>query len=210
MTDSSHWPPFRRELVAILRGLGPEEAEAVAAALIEAGFEAVEIPLNSPQPFRSIERVARRFGEQALIGAGTVLTTEDCRRLAEVGGRLMVSPNTDPAVIEAACAQGLIALPGAFTPSEALQALRSGAAALKFFPASVLGPAGIAAIRAVLPPETPLCAVGGVSEANFADYAKVGIRAFGLGSSLYKPGDNAASVRERARRAIQAYDAVFG
>lgn len=210
MTEMLHWPAFRRELVAILRGLGPEEAEAVVEALIEEGFEAVEIPLNSPHPFHSIERVARRFGGQALIGAGTVLTPEDCRRLAEAGGRLMVSPNTDPAVIQAACAQGLIPLPGAFTPSEALLALRSGAAALKFFPASVLGPAGIAAIRAVLPPDTPLCAVGGVSEANFADYAKVGIRAFGLGSSLYKPSDGAGSVRERARRAIQAYDAVFG
>lgn len=210
MTETPPWPAFQRDLVAILRGLGPDEAEAVVEALIEEGFEAVEIPLNSPQPFHSIERVARRFGGQTLIGAGTVLTPDDCRRLAEAGGRLMVSPNTDPAVIEAACAQGLIALPGAFTPSEALLALRSGAAALKFFPASVLGPAGIAAIRAVLPPETSLCAVGGVSEANFADYAKVGIRAFGLGSSLYKPGDSAASVRERARRAIQAYDEVFG
>ena len=204
------WPRLRRPLVAILRGIRPDEAEAVVGALIEEGFEAIEIPLNSPDPFRSIEMAARMAPANCLIGAGTVLTVEDVERLAAAGGRLMVSPNVEPEVIVRATSHGMVTMPGVFTPTEALAAVRAGASALKFFPASVLGPAGIAAIRAVLPPGMEVGAVGGVSEATFADYAKVGIRTFGLGSSLYAPGNDAATVATRARAAIAAYDHVFG
>jgi 2-dehydro-3-deoxyphosphogalactonate aldolase len=210
MTQSVAWPELRRDLVAILRGLPPADCESVVATLIEAGFEAIEIPLNSPEPFRSIAAAARIAPPGLLIGAGTVLDTESVDRLAEAGGRLLVSPNVDPAVLVAAAGHGMVTMPGVFTPTEALSAAAAGASALKFFPASVLGPAGITAIRAVLPAGLPVGAVGGVSESDFAAYARVGIRLFGLGSSLYRPGDDAATVRVRADRAIAAYDAVHG
>lgn len=204
------WPSLDRPLVAILRGITPGETEAVVGGLIEAGFEAIEIPLNSPDPFVSIATAARLAPTSCWIGAGTVLDVEDVDRLAEAGGRLLVSPNIDPAVLARASSHGMVTMPGVFTPTEALAAARAGASMLKFFPASVLGPAGIAAIRAVLPPELGIAAVGGVSEANFADYARVGVRTFGLGSSLYAPGLGAAEMAQRARRVIDAYDRVFG
>ncbi|PTM98405.1 2-dehydro-3-deoxy-6-phosphogalactonate aldolase [Mycoplana dimorpha] len=204
------FPAMKRPLIAILRGLKPTETEGVVAALIEAGFTAIEIPLNSPEPFRSIEIAVKMAPEECLIGAGTVLTTEDVERLDAVGGRLMVSPNVEPAVISLAAAKGMVTMPGVLTPTEALSAARAGASGLKFFPASVLGPAGIQAIRAVLPPDLEIAAVGGVSEKNFADYARVGIRSFGLGSSLYQPGLPAADVAHRARDTIEAYDRVYG
>jgi 2-dehydro-3-deoxyphosphogalactonate aldolase len=210
MTDSVPWPKLRRSLVAILRGVTVPEVPGIVSALVEEGFEAVEIPLNSPDPFVSIERAVERFGGNCLIGAGTVLSPADCDRLAAIGGRLVVSPNTDPLVIAQATAHGMVSMPGIFSPTDAFVALRSGASALKVFPASVLGPAGIAAIRAVLPPATVIGAVGGVSEDGFADYARAGVTVFGLGSSLYRPGDNAATIRTRARRAVAAYDAVSG
>jgi 2-dehydro-3-deoxyphosphogalactonate aldolase len=200
------FPQTRYPLVAILRGLKPEETESVVGTLIETGFTAIEIPLNSPDPFRSIGTAVKLAPEGCLIGAGTVLTVEDVGRLDDVGGRLMVSPNVEVPVIEAARQKGMVTLPGVFTPTEALAAARAGATGLKFFPASVLGPSGINAIRAVLPPDLMIAAVGGVSETNFADYMKAGIAAFGLGSSLYKPGMSAAEVGERARRTLAAYD----
>ncbi|WP_370041925.1 2-dehydro-3-deoxy-6-phosphogalactonate aldolase [Sinorhizobium fredii] len=203
-------PPMKYPLIAILRGLKPEETESVVGALIETGFTAIEIPLNSPDPFRSIETAVRMAPAQCLIGAGTVLTTAQVEQLGDVGGRLMVSPNVEPAVIRLAAAKGMVTMPGVFTPTEALAAAAAGASGLKFFPASVLGPSGIAAIRAVLPGDLEIAAVGGVSETNFADYAKVGVRAFGLGSSLYKPGMSAADVRQRAVATLAAYDAVHG
>lgn len=203
-------PPMKHPLIAILRGLKPEETESVVGALIETGFTAIEIPLNSPDPFRSIETAVKMAPAGCLIGAGTVLTTAQVDRLADVGGRLMVSPNVEPAVIRLAAAKGMVTMPGVFTPTEALAAANAGASGLKFFPASVLGPAGIQAIRAVLPKDIEIAAVGGVSEANFADYAKVGIRSFGLGSSLYKPGMSDAEVRQRATAALATYDAVYG
>lgn len=209
MNVKPRWPALRRGLVAILRGIRPHEALGAIEALVAEGFEAAEIPLNSPDPFESISRAARAFGERCLIGAGTVLTPEDVDRLAECGGRLIVSPNFDSQVIAQAGALGLVSMPGVFTASEALLALRAGASALKFFPACVLGPSGIAAIRAILPPETIIGAVGGVSETSFAAYAKVGVKVFGLGSSLYKPGDTADDVRAKARAAVAAYDAAF-
>ena len=200
------FPAMRRNLVAILRGITPEETGAVVDALMQAQFTAIEIPLNSPDPFRSIEIAVKAAPEGVLVGAGTVLTTDDVRRLDEAGGRLVVSPNVDVAVIAAAAERGMVTMPGVFTPTEALLAARAGASSLKFFPAGVLGPAGITAIRAVLPPEPLIAAVGGVSDGNLADYIRAGITAFGLGSSLYKPGMGAAEVAERARLSVAAYD----
>jgi len=200
------WPSMKRSLIAILRGIRPEETADTISVLIEAGFEAIEIPLNSPEPFHSIRIASEVAGQRALIGAGTVLTVEDVERLAKVGSRLVVSPNMVPAVIERAAQAGMVTMPGVMTPTEALAALSAGASALKFFPASVIGASGIAAIRTVLPADTKIGAVGGVSETNFADYIKFGITMFGLGSSLYRPGMSAADVATRARAAIAAYD----
>ena len=204
------FPPMTYPLIAILRGLKPGETEEVVGALIETGFTAIEIPLNSPEPFKSIEIAVKMAPENCLIGAGTVLTVDHVNRLADVGGRLMVSPNVEPDVIAMAAAKGMVTMPGVFTPTEALAAAKAGATGLKFFPASVLGPSGIQAIRAVLPAELEIAAVGGVSDRNFADYAAIGLRSFGLGSSLYKPGMSGADVRARAKATIEAYDAVYG
>jgi len=206
MTQQVYWPQVKRALVAILRGVKPDEAEAIVAALIEAGFELIEVPLNSPEPYASIERVAARFGRDALIGAGTVLTAADCARVADAGGRLMVSPNVDADVLAMAQAHGMVTMPGVFSPTEAFLALRCGASALKYFPASVLGPSGIAAQLAVLPKGTVVGAVGGVSDKNLADYLKAGVSAFGLGSSLYRPGMRADEVRATALASVAAYD----
>ncbi len=200
------FPPMQRPLVAILRGVKPAEAAGIVSALIDAGMTAIEIPLNSPEPFRSIEIAVKRAPADVLIGAGTVLTTADVDRLADVGGRLMVSPNVDVDVLARARARSMVTMPGVFSPTEALLAARAGASSLKFFPANVLGPAGISAIRAVLPPDVMIAAVGGVSDKNFADYVKAGVVAFGLGSSLYKPGMTAAEIADRAKVTIEAYD----
>lgn len=204
------FPAMRYPLVAILRGLKPEETQAVVGGLIETGFTAIEIPLNSPDPFRSIEMAAKLAPADCLIGAGTVLTVEDVASLDAAGGRLMVSPNVEPEVISTAAAKGMVTLPGCFTATEALAAARAGATGLKFFPASVLGPSGINAIRAVLPKDLFIAAVGGVSDTNFADYIKGGITAFGLGSSLYKPGMTAQEVIAKARITLEAYDRAMG
>jgi 2-dehydro-3-deoxyphosphogalactonate aldolase len=208
MTQPVAWPKVKRSLVAILRGIRPDESEAIVEALIECGFELIEVPLNSPQPFVSIERLCKRFGNDCFIGAGTVLNASDCARVADLGGRLMVSPNVDADVLAMANARQMVTKPGVFSPTEAFLALRCGASALKFFPASVLGPSGIAAQLAVLPKDTVVGAVGGVSDKNLADYMSAGVRAFGLGSSLYRPGMTAAEVRETARASVRAYDRV--
>lgn len=199
-------PPMKRPLVAILRGVKPEETEAIVSALIEAGMTAIEIPLNSPDPFRSIASAAKLAPAGVLIGAGTVLAAADVDRLNDVGGTLMVSPNVDTQVLARAHQYGMITLPGVFSPTEALLAARSGASGLKFFPAGVLGASGISAIRAVLPASVMIAAVGGISDQNFAEYIKGGVTAFGLGSSLYKPGMTAADVADRAKVTIAAYD----
>lgn len=203
------WPPLARSLVAILRGVTPAEAEAVVGGLIEIGFEAIEIPLNSPEPFRSVELAARMAPEGVLIGAGTVLSPEAVDRLNDAGGRLLVSPNIDAAVIRRAGEHGMVTMPGVFTPTEAFQAIAAGASALKFFPAGVLGVPGIQAMKAVLPAAVPVGVVGGVSEADFAAFAAIGVRTFGLGSSLYKAGMAPAEVVRRGRAALERYDAVF-
>jgi 2-dehydro-3-deoxyphosphogalactonate aldolase len=204
------FPPMKYPLVAILRGLKPEETPVTIEALLEAGLRAIEIPLNSPEPFKSIGIAAKMAPDDALIGAGTVLTSEDVDRLEQAGGRLFVSPNVDVPVLSHAVSKGMVTLPGVFTPTEALAAARAGATGLKFFPASALGVSGINAIRAVLPPDLMIAAVGGVSDENFADYARGGIKAFGLGSSLYKPGMSPADIGARARATIAAYDKAFG
>ncbi|MGC9448013.1 2-dehydro-3-deoxy-6-phosphogalactonate aldolase [Cereibacter johrii] len=204
----SPWPKLKRDLVAILRGIRREEIEPILERLIEAGFEAIEIPLNSPDPFVSIERAARLAPASVMIGAGTVLTPADVDRLAGCGGRLLVSPNVDGAVLDRAGELGLVSMPGIMTPTEAFTALRHGASGLKVFPAGVLGPAGIGAMRAVLPKATVIGAVGGIDETSFAAYRAVGVAAFGLGSSLYRPGMTADEVAARAQRSIAAFDAA--
>lgn len=209
MTRPVPWPPLRRGLVAILRGVTADEVVAIGQAIHASGIEAIEIPLNSPDPFRSIERLARSLPD-ALVGAGTVLAADDVDRLHDCGGRLLVSPNVDGGVLSRAAHFGMVTMPGIFTPTEAFTALGHGASALKFFPASVLGPGGIAAMRAVLPRDAVLGAVGGVSETDFAGYAKAGVTVFGLGSSLYRPGMDAAGAAARADAAVKAWDVVFG
>ncbi len=204
------FPEMKYPLVAILRGIRPEETEGVVVALLESGLRAIEIPLNSPDAFRSIEIAAKLAPADALIGAGTVLTVDDVARLDSAGGKLMVSPNVDTDVITAARDKSMVTMPGVLTPTEALLALKAGATGLKFFPASVLGPSGINAIRAILPKDTLVAAVGGVSDKNFSDYTSVGIKAFGLGTSLYKPGMSASEARERAEITIKAYDVAVG
>jgi 2-dehydro-3-deoxyphosphogalactonate aldolase len=208
MMQQVPWPRVKRSLVAILRGIRPDESESIVETLIESGFELIEVPLNSPEPFVSIERLSKRFGGDCFIGAGTVLTAADCARVADAGGRLMVSPNVDADVLAMANARQMVTMPGVFSPTEAFLALRCGASALKFFPALVLRPSGIAAQLAVLPKDTVVGAVGGVSDKNLSDYMAAGVRAFGLGSSLYRPGMTAADVRETARASVRAYDRV--
>ncbi len=203
------FPLLGRGLVAILRGLEPNNAVATAQVIFDAGIEAIEVPLNSPEPFRSIEAIARALPATALLGAGTVLTAADVERLDAAGGRLLVSPNIDADVMQAAARLGMVTMPGVFTPTEAFLALKLGASALKFFPASVLGPKGIAAVMAVLPRDAIVGAVGGVSEKDFADYGKIGVRTFGLGSSLFSPGLPVEEVGARAKAAAAAWDAAF-
>jgi 2-dehydro-3-deoxyphosphogalactonate aldolase len=186
-------------LVAIIRGVTPDEAEAVGEAILAAGINMIEVPLNSPQPFDSIERLAKRLGDAALVGAGTVLDPEDVRRVREAGGRLIVSPNTFAPVITASFEANMISLPGFFTPSEAFEAIRAGATGLKLFPAEAASPKVVGAQLAVLPRDVPLLVVGGISPDNMAPWRAAGAAGFGLGSGLYKPGRSAAETGERAR-----------
>jgi 2-dehydro-3-deoxyphosphogalactonate aldolase len=195
-------------LVAIIRGVTPEEAEAIGEAIFEAGIRIIEVPLNSPQPFASIERLARRFGDIALIGAGTVLEAADVGRVSDSGGRIVVSPNTFSPVIEATAAAGLVSLPGFFTPSEAFTALSSGATGLKLFPAEGASPAVVKGQRAVLPKEVPLLVVGGISPANMQPWLDSGAQGFGLGSGLYKPGQSALETASKARAYVEGLRGV--
>jgi 2-dehydro-3-deoxyphosphogalactonate aldolase len=190
-------------LVAIIRGVKPGEAEAIGEAIFEAGIRIIEVPLNSPDPFASIERLARRFGESALVGAGTVLDGADVARVSDAGGRVIVSPNTFEPVIEAAAAAGLVSLPGFFTPSEAFAALRAGATGLKLFPAEGASPAIVKAHRAVLPRDVPLLVVGGISPGNMQPWLDAGAQGFGLGSGLYKPGQSALETAAKAKAYVE-------
>jgi len=186
-------------LVAILRGVHPEEVEAIFDVLVAEGFRLIEIPLNSPSPWESIERIAKRCPDHVVVGAGTVLDPQDCSRLADLGAPLVITPNTDPAVIAEAGALDLAPLIGCMTPTEALIAARSGARALKLFPAGKLGTGYFKDVKAVLPADMPVLAVGGIDEHNMDEWVSAGIDGFGFGGSLYKAGRTADEVGARAR-----------
>lgn len=192
-------------LIAILRGVTPDEAVDVCGAIVETGITTIEVPLNSPDPFESIKRMADAFGKTATIGAGTVLSTDDVGRVEQSGGTLIVSPNCDQRVIVATKTAGLQSWPGVMTPTECFMALKSGADGLKIFPGTLIGPEGLKAIRAVLPQGTQVYAVGGAGPENFADWIKASADGFGIGSALYKPGLTSAEVGERAAKIVAAY-----
>jgi len=185
-------------LIAIIRGVEPEEVEGIGDVLVKAGIRIIEVPLNSPRPLDSISRLARRLEGRALVGAGTVLRIEEVADVAAAGGGIIVSPSTNPKVIEATLRAGLVSAPGYFTPSEAFTALEAGAQVLKLFPAEAAPPAVVKAQRAVLPRSVPLVVVGGVSPDKMAAYRAAGADGFGLGSGLYKPGQRADEVAGQA------------
>lgn len=191
-------------LVAVLRGLTPDEAAPIGDALVDAGFTLLEVPLNSPDPLASIAAMAKRYAGRAIVGAGTVLTPQDVAAVADAGGALIVSPNTDPAVIRASVERGLISLPGYFTPSEAFAALHAGAHGLKLFPAEGAAPAFLKAQRAVLPKATKVLAVGGITPDTMPQWHAAGADGFGLGSNLYRAGKSAADVARDAAAFVQA------
>lgn len=195
-----------RHIIAILRGITPPETLEVCDALVLAGITMIEVPLNSPEALRSIEDAAKVFEGRALIGAGTVLSRADVDAVADAGGQFVVSPDTNPAVIGATIERGMTSYPGVFSPTDAFTAIRSGATGLKFFPAEVLGPKGIKAMKAVLPSDIPLYAVGGANPDNFTEYFSAGCAGFGLGTYIFKPGMSAADVALRATAAVAAYD----
>ncbi len=191
-------------LVAIIRGVKPDEAEAIGRALFDGGIRIIEVPLNSPDPFASIRRIADALGDDALVGAGTVLRPADVDRVKEAGGRIVVSPNMNPTVIEATAAAGLISSPGIFTPSEAFAALEAGAHALKLFPAEAASPAVVKSIRAVLPTDVPLLVVGGVTPDAVRGWLDAGADGFGLGGGIYKPGQSPDDTLAKARAYVEA------
>jgi 2-dehydro-3-deoxyphosphogalactonate aldolase len=195
-------------LVAILRGVTPARIEGVAAALFEAGIRAIEVPLNSPAPFKSIEILAKTYGERCLTGAGTVLDTANVDRVADAGGRLLVTPNTNPAVIARGVEKKMVVMPGFYTPSEAFAAIAAGARTLKLFPASTGGIAHLKALLAVLPKDVPVYAVGGVGAGNMKEWRQAGAAGFGMGSDLFKPEFSDADIAIRARQSVAAFKAA--
>ncbi|KXF90447.1 2-dehydro-3-deoxy-6-phosphogalactonate aldolase [Phaeobacter inhibens] len=198
-----------RNIIAILRGLRPEEARAMTDALIAAGITKIEVPLNSPLPYDSIAAMLDQAKGRATVGAGTVLNTGAVAQLSAMGAQMVISPDCNPDVIRAAKAAGMLSYPGVFTASECFSALRAGADGLKFFPAFKLGLDGFSALKAVLPADAETYAVGGVGPADFADWQKAGITGFGIGSSLYKPGRSVEDVARLAAETVAAYDETF-
>ena len=195
-----------RNIIAILRGVLPQDAVAICEEILAAGIDRIEVPLNSPEPFDSIARIVDAMGDRALIGAGTVLSVADVDKVNAAGGRLIVSPDCNPEVIGHTKALGLQSYPGVMTPTECFAALRAGADGLKFFPGDMIGPAGLKAVRAVLPKGTEAYAVGGANPDNFKDWVAAGATGFGIGSAIFKPGDTPAEVRAKADAIVAAYD----
>lgn len=195
-----------RQIIAILRGLTPPEAVDVCRTLCDAGITLIEVPFNSPEPLKSIAAAAKALDGRALIGCGTALSVEDVEATQAAGGTFVVSPDTNEDVIRRTRELGMASYPGVFTPTDAFRAIRAGATGLKFFPAEVLGPKGIRAMKAVLPRDLPVFAVGGASPDNFREYFDAGCNGFGLGSYIFKPGMNLDEIGQRARAAVAAYD----
>ncbi len=195
-----------RSIIGILRGVTPDEAVEICGACIDAGIDTIEVPLNSPNPFASIKAMADAYGDQAVIGAGTVLTTEDVTKVSQAGGTLIVSPNCDPDVIAATKNLDMQSWPGVLTPTECFAALKAGADGLKIFPGSLLGPDGVKAIRAVMPKGTKIYAVGGAGPDNFKSWFDASADGFGIGSALYKAGMTAQQVSQNAGKIVAAYD----
>jgi 2-dehydro-3-deoxyphosphogalactonate aldolase len=199
---------MKRNIIAILRGITVEEAEPACELLIEAGLTTIEIPLNSPRPFESIALLAKTFGSAATIGAGTVLTAQEVRDVANAGGEIVVSPSFDADVVRETKLLKMTSWPGVLTPSECFAALKAGADGLKIFPCSVVSPAGVKAMRAVLPEQTAIYAVGGAGPANFADWFAAGVSGFGIGTALYQPGNSLAQLQKAAKEIVGAYDST--
>jgi 2-dehydro-3-deoxyphosphogalactonate aldolase len=195
----------RLPLVAILRGVTPEAVVAIGHVLVDAGFSIIEVPLNSPRPLESVRRLSETFGAAVLVGAGTVMSAEQVRGVADAGGRLIVMPHGDPVVVLAAKAAGLACIPGVATPTEGFAALANGADALKLFPAELISPAVLRAMRSVFPPETRFLPVGGITPHTMSEYVAAGAAGFGLGSALYKRGDDAATVAASAQAFVAAW-----
>lgn len=197
-----------RNLIAILRGVTPQEALPVTECILNAGITRIEVPLNSPEPLKSIEAMAKTFAGRAEIGAGTVLSADQVLQVRAAGGTLIVSPDCNPDVILATKAEDMLSFPGVMTPSECFTSLRNGADGLKFFPASLIGPDGLKAVLAVLPKGTPTYAVGGAGPDNFSAWLAAGATGFGIGTALFKPGLTVAEIKDRAERIVEAYDAA--
>ncbi len=202
-------PLFQRHfstcpIVTVLRGVKPDEVETIGEAIFEAGIRIIEVPMNSPEPMKSIATLAKCMGDRALVGAGTVLSPNQVEEVRRAGGQLIVSPNTNPEVIAATVAAGMVSCPGVFTPSDAFAALEAGAHALKLFPAEAASPAYLKAQRAVLPKEVPILVVGGIKPELMAAWVEAGADGFGLGSGVFKPGNSAAQVLENARAYVAA------
>ena len=197
-----------RPIIAILRGVQPAEAVAIAGVILAAGIDKIEVPLNSPSPLESISAIVKAYGDRALIGAGTVLTIAQVRQVRAAGGKLAVSPNCDPAIIAATIAAGMQSWPGIFTPSEAFTALQAGATGLKFFPGNMAGPKGLKSMRAILPTGTQVYAVGGAGPENFVEWIAASADGFGLGSAIYKPGDTPETVAAKAQAIVAAFGAI--
>lgn len=194
-------------LVAIIRGITPQEVEAIGDAIFEGGIRIIEVPLNSPEPLKSIELLANRFGDRMLVGAGTVLRTQDVQQVKDAGGRIIVSPDVNVEVIAATASAGLVSSPGYFTPSEAFAAIRAGATALKLFPAEAASPAVLKAQLAVIPNHVPILVVGGIKPQNMRGWLDSGAVGFGLGGGLYRPGQSASETLDKARSYVAGLNA---